>query len=146
MPNALLGDDYRVFWDTGANFASPTWVEQKYMADIALADSKEQVEIPVRLAWKFYKAGRQDTELTFTLPFNPADNFHVDVRDKTRNGSKIHLAICEGSNINAADYLHAWWIVTGDWDMSLDSPATFEVSARLAIDFGTNEEPTYVNN
>jgi hypothetical protein len=122
----------------------PTWVEQKNLGDLGLNDSGEQVEIPVRYPWKFYKKGRQDTELTFTMNYHPTEAFHQYVRDHIRTGDKAHFAVSEG-NIASSDYFHAWWILTGPEDMSLDAPATFAVSARLSIDFGTGEEPEYVN-
>lgn len=146
MPLALLGDDYRLYWDTADSFGTPTWVWQRNVGDFGLDDSGEQVEVPIRWPWKFYKKGRQDTELTFAMNMHntTAEAFGRAVRDAMRDGSQLHLALAEGA-ITSFDYLHAWWIVTGPLDLSLDAPAVYSVSAKLSVDFGTNEEPAYVN-
>lgn len=144
MPNALLGDDYRLYWDTAVDFAMPVWDWQRNLGDLALSDNPEQVEIPIRYPWKFYKGGRQDTELTFTMNYHPTETFHQYVRDHIRDKSRVHFAISEG-DIATADYFHAWWLLTGPADFALDAPATYAVSARLSIDFGASEEPEYVN-
>lgn len=143
MPDALLGDDYRLYWDNSDNFDTPTWVWQRNLGDMALADSGEQVEIPIRYNKKYYKKGRQDTELTFTMNYHATETFLVHVRDHIRSGVRIHLAIAEG-DITTTDYFHAWWILTGPADFSLDAPATYAVSARLSIHFASDEEPAYV--
>lgn len=144
MPNALLGDDFRIYWDTADSFGTPTWVYQRNLGDIGLADSGEQVEIPVRYPWKFYKKGRQDTELTFTMNYDPTDTFHIAIRDAIRDGSNVHMALAEG-DYQVLDYFHAWFIITGPQDLSLDAPATYAVSAKLSINFAAGEEPAYVN-
>lgn len=144
MPNALLGDDFRIYWDTAVDFAMPTWVWQRNLGDIAHNDSGEQVEIPIRYSRKFYKKGRQASELTFTMNYHPTETFHLNVRDHIRSGDRIHLAIAEG-DITTADYFHAWFVLFGPEDMALDAPATFAVTAVPSIDFGASEEPEYVN-
>ncbi len=57
MADELLGDDFRLYYDTADSYDSPTWVEQKSVGDIGFDPGNEQVEIPVRIAFKIYKKG-----------------------------------------------------------------------------------------
>lgn len=150
MGAELLGDDYELALDTAASgagsYSTPTWAKQTSLGDIKFDMANETPEIPKRIVTKVYKKGRGDWKLSFTMNFDPTNTFHVKVRDAIRTGARVHLAIAEGP-IASADYHHAWWLLTGPLDASLDSAASYEVEAMCHHDMGSNdtELPAFVN-
>ena len=146
MSAELLGDDFTLFYDTADSFGSPTWVAQVSVGDISFDPGNEQVEIPLRIATKVYKKGRGDWTLSFSLNYDKSNTFHMAVRDAIRTGDPIHIALCDGDNITTGDYWHAWWMLSGPVDASLDSPATIDVEAKVHHDRGDadDELPEFV--
>lgn len=142
----ILGDDFNLFYDTSGNFTSPTWVVQASIGDLSLDTAKEQVEIPLRIAYKVYKTGRGDWTLSFTMNYDKANTFHMAVLAAIRAGSRIHLAFVDGSAISGNNYYHAWWVLTGPINAALDSPGTVEVEGKIHHDRGGSgtELPAYV--
>lgn len=145
MSEELLGDDLKLYWDTAGSFSSPTWVEQISVGDIGRDPSNEQVEIPLRLPFKFYKKGRGDWSLTFTSNLDSTNTFHMAVLDAIDNGTPIHLAIALG-DIEDGGYWHAWWMLGGPTDGALDTNANIEVEGKLHHYRGPTDEdlPAFV--
>jgi hypothetical protein len=146
MSDELLGDDFRLFWDSNDDFASPTWVEEVSIGDLGFDPQNEQVEIPIRIPVKVYKKGRGDWTLSFTMNYDKSNTFHMAVRDAITTGDPIHLAIADGDSMLTADYWHAWWMLSGSLDAALDSNATIEVEGKVHHDRGDadDELPAFV--
>lgn len=138
MSEEMLGDDFKLFWDSASTFATPTWVEQISVGDMGFDPGNEQVEIPIRIAFKVYKKGRADWSLTFTANYNKDNAFLVALRDAITNGTKIHLAIAAGA-VTTEEYWHAWWFVSGPLDAALDNPATIDVEGKIHHDRGATD-------
>jgi hypothetical protein len=130
MSQELLGDDLKLYWDDDADFASPDWKEQVSVGDMGRDPNNEQVEIPLRLPFKFYKKGRGDWSLTFTANIDTTNLFHLALLDAIDNGTPIHLAIALGE-ITDGGYWHAWFMLGGPTDGSLDTNANIEVEGKL---------------
>jgi hypothetical protein len=149
MAGEMLGDEYELNLDTAStgagDYDTPTWAKQTSLGDIKFDDGNETPEIPKRIGFKVYKKGRSDFKLSFTMNYNPANTFHKKIRDAIRNGTRVHLGLAEGP-IASTDYFHAWCLVTGPTDASLDSGATVEVEAMGHYDCGTDdaEVPAFV--
>lgn len=145
----LLGDDYELCLDTAStgagDYDTPTWAKQTSLGDIKFDTASEKPEIPKRIGTKVYKKGRDDWKLSFTMNFDPANTFHVKIRDAIRTGDKVHLGLFEGPNATA-DFHHAWFLLTGPLDASLDSPASYEVEGVPHHDMGAGdaEVPAFV--
>lgn len=140
MAGELLGDDFRLNYDSANNYSSPTWVNQTSVGDLSFDVGNEQVEIPKRIAFKTYKKGRGDWTLGFTMNYDPANTFHTAVISAINAGTKIHLAVSDGvANTNGTNYWHAWWFLTGPLDASLDSNANIEVEGKVHHDTGTSD-------
>lgn len=146
MSAEMLGDEFKLYYDTASSWASPTWVEQTSVGSLGLDPDFEAVEIPKRIPSKVYRGGRIDWRLTFTMNYDPTNTFHVAVRNAIRAKTKIHLAVGEGA-IPTTDYVHGWWLLKGGTDASLDEAATIEVEGMPHHDIGTGdtEYPTAVN-
>ena len=146
MSNELLGDDFKLYYDSASSFDSPTWVEQVSAGDLGFDPGIEQVEIPLRIAYKVYKKGRADWSLTFTMNYDPDNTFHTAVRDAITNGTKIHLAIADGDIDDDGNYWHAWWFLSGPIDAALDSNANIEVEGKIHHDRGDGDDelPAFV--
>ena len=146
MSNELLGDDFKLYYDTEDDFDSPTWAEQQSVGDLGFDPGNEQVEIPKRKAFKYYKKGRADWTLTFTMNYDPDSTFHNAVRDAITDGTPIHLAIADGDMDDGPNYWHAWWFLSGPLDAALDSNANIEVEGKIHHDNGDggDEDPTFV--
>lgn len=145
MSNELLGDDFRLYYDSASSYSTPTWVQQISVGDMGFDPGNEQVEIPIRIAFKVYKKGRADWELTFTMNYDPDSTFVTAVRNAITNGTKLHLAIADGP-VASENYWHAWWMLSGPLDAALDSNANIEVSGKIHHDRGVsgNELPAFV--
>lgn len=140
MSNELLGDDFKLFWDSAEDFDSPTWVEIISVGDMGFEPGLEQVEIPIRIPFKVYKKGRADWSLTFTANVNPGNAYYNALLDAVNNGTKIHLAIGEGAMDDDPNYWHAWFFVSGPIDASLDSPGTIDVEGKIHHDRGVGDD------
>lgn len=140
MSVELLGDDFSLFWDSNDDWDSPSWVAQISVGDIGMDHANEQVEIPLRIAVKVYKKGRGDWSLTFTSNYDRSNAFHMAVRDAIRTGDPIHLAFADGDDIETADYTHAWWMLSGPIEASLDNPASIDVEAKVHHFRGDNDD------
>jgi len=147
MSEELLGDDFRIFWDQDNDFDTPDWVEEISIGDMSFDPGNKQVEIPKRIPFVTYKKGRADWSLKFNLNYDKTNDMHMAIRDAITNGTKIHLAICDGDNITENDYWHANWFVTGPLDGALDKPAGYAVEGKIHFDTGTDgsETPAFVN-
>lgn len=146
MSNELLGDDFRLFWDSDDSWTSPSWETIISIGDLGFDPAKEQVEIPIRIATKVYKSGRGDWTLSFTLNYDPDDTFCAAVVDAINNGTKIHLAIGDDDDIGEANIWEAWWMLAGPLDAALDTNASFDIEGKVHFDRGTggDELPRYV--
>jgi hypothetical protein len=129
----LLGDSFKVFYDTASSFSTPTWVEQLSVGDVSYDTANEQVEIPKRIAFKTYKKGRSDLSFKFSMNLDPTNTFHTSIIGAINAGTKVHLAIAPGA-IAGGGYWHMMAMVTGPVDAKLDSPATVEVEAKVHAD------------
>ena len=129
----LLGDDYKLFYDTASSFGSPTWVEQISVGDIGYDTANEQVNIPKRVAFKLYKKGRSDLKFSFKMNIDTSNTFHKAMVAAINGGTKIHLAISPGA-IASGGYWHGWFLLNAPLDASLDSAATFDVEAKVHAD------------
>lgn len=138
MSAEKLGDDFRLNYDANSNYGTPSWANQTSIGDLGFDFAGEQVEIPKRIGVKVYKGGRQDWELSFTMNYDANNTFHTAVRSAVENKSKIHLALSDGNiATNGTHYWHAWWLLTGPLDCSLDAPATIEIKGKCHHDTGT---------
>lgn len=143
----MLGDDFTLNWDNTANYNASSWLEQTSVGDLQFDMANETPEIPKRIATKVYKSGRQDWKLSITMNYDPSNTFHAAMRDAIRTGDRVHLALAEGDiSVNTTDYWHAWWLVTGPLDASLDQPATYAVECMPHHNMGTGdvEVPVFV--
>jgi hypothetical protein len=129
----LLGDSFKLFYDTAASFGTPTWVEQISVGDISYDTANEQVEIPKRVAFKTYKKGRSDLTFKFTMNVDPTNTFHTAMIASINDGTKKHLAISPGA-IAGGGYWHGFFMLTGPVDAALDSAAKVEVEAKVHAD------------
>ena len=141
MSDELLGDDFNLFWDSTGDFDNPSWQRQISIGDLGFDPANEQVEIPKRIRTKVYKKGRGDWTLSFTSNYSRGSNFHRAVLDAVANGTKIHLAICDGDDIDdpEATYWHGWWLLTGPVSGSLDEAASIEVEGHCHHDTGEDD-------
>lgn len=146
MSNELLGDDFRLFWDSADNWDSPTMVEVISIGDLGFDPAGEQVEIPIRIRTKVYKKGRGDWTLSFTLNYDPDDPFCLAAIDAVNNGTKIHLAFADGATFADANVWEAWWMLTGPIDAALDTNASIDVEGKVHFDRGVSgdELPRFV--
>lgn len=146
MSNELLGDDFRLFWDSASNWDSPTWVEVISVGDLGFDAAGEQVEIPIRIPFKVYKKGRKDWSFPFTLNYDPTDPFCIAALDSVNNGTKIHLAFADDAVIADANYWEAWWMLTGPIDAALDTNASIDIEGKVHFDRGLagDELPRFV--
>lgn len=143
----MLGDDFTLNYDVDSNYSSPNWVKQTSVGDLQFDMANETPEIPKRIGTKVYKSGRQDWKLSITMNYDTGNTFHQAMRDAIRTGNRIHLAIAEGNiAVNTTDYWHAWWLVKGPLDASLDNPATYDIECMPHHNMGTNdaEIPAFV--
>jgi hypothetical protein len=140
MSAELLGDDFALFWDSNADWDSPAWALQVSASDLGFDTANEQVEIPLRIAFKVYKKGRADWTYSFTINYDKTNTFHMAVRDAIRTGDPIHLAFADGDDIDTADYFHAWFMLSGPTDASLDTNANISVEAKIHHDRGDNND------
>lgn len=140
-----IGDEFKLYYDSASNYSTPTWVEQVDIGNLALDPAPEQVEIPKRNGFKMYKKGRQDLSITFDISFDPANTSHTAMRDAIRAGTKIHLAVANGAIATIGTiYYHGWFMLVGPEDLSLDSPATISVEAKVHADSASDELPAKV--
>lgn len=148
MSDELLGDDFNLFWDTATNFETPTYVRQVSLGDIGFDTDPEHVEIPKRIRSKVFKKGRDNWTLTFTSNYSRNADFHRAVLNAIVTGEKIHLAICDGDDIEDAEanVWHAMWLLKGPIGASLDNPASIEVEGHPHHDTGESDEeqPEYI--
>jgi hypothetical protein len=146
MSEELLGDDFRIFWDDNDDYVSPNWIEQISLGDIGFDPGNEQVEIPIRIPFKVYKKGRADWALSFTMNYDKTNLFHMATREAITNGTPIHIALCDGDDIDADDYWHAWWFLSGPIDAALDTNANIAVEGKIHHDRGVagDELPAFV--
>lgn len=145
MANELLGNDIHIFWDSAANYSSPSWQKQISFGDLGFDPGIVPVEIPLRIGFTTYKGGRSDGELTFTMNYSADNNWHTAIRDAIRSRGRVHLAIVEGSAVATNDYLHAWFLLGGPLGAGLDDVASYDVSGKFHHDIGLNmgEIPAY---
>ncbi len=129
----LLGDSFKVFYDTAASFSSPTWVEQISVGDVGYDTANEQVEIPKRTGFKQYKKGRSDLTFTFKMNLDPTNTFHTAIIASINDGTKKHLAIAPGA-VAGGGYWHGFFMLAGPVDASLDKAATIDVEAHVHND------------
>jgi hypothetical protein len=129
----LLGDDYKLFYDTASSFGTPTWVEEIGVGDIGFDTANEQVNIPKRTSHKLYKKGRSDLKFSFKMNVDVSSTFHKAVIGAINTGTKIHLAIAPGA-IASGGYWHGWFLLNGPLDASLDSAATYDVECKVHAD------------
>lgn len=146
MSEELLGDDFRLFWDSDNDWDSPDWNEQISIGDLGFDPKSEQVEIPKRIATKTYKKGRGDWTLSFTMNYDKTNTFHMACRDAWTNGTKIHLAIADGDSMDDNDYWHANWMLSGPLNASLDSGASIDIEGKCHFDTGDDDSeiPAFV--
>lgn len=147
MGEELLGDDFKLYWDSASDYDSPTWALQTSVGDLGFDPQNEQVPIPKRKAFKYYKKGRGDWTLSFQTNIDKSNAFHNAVRAAIDNGTAIHLAIADGPIATAGtEYHHAWWFLTGPTDGSLDTNANIEVEGKIHHDDGEygDEDPAAV--
>lgn len=140
MSAEKLGDDFRLNYDANSNYSTPSWSNQTSVGDIGFDFAAEQVEIPKRIGFKTYKGGRQDWELSFSMNYDANNSFHTAVRGAIEAQTKLHLALSDGNiATNGTHYWHAWWMLSGNLDASLDSPATIDVTGKCHFDTGTSD-------
>lgn len=149
MPVAeLLGDHFQVYLDIEdpQSFTLPSWQRQTSIGDIGFDWAKEQVEIPKRKSVKGYQGGRQDWEFTFTMNYDRDNAFHQLVIAHIENSEPLHLALTDGILDDDAENLwHAWWLLTGPLDASLDTNANIEITAKVHTYAGSadDEDPEH---
>lgn len=140
MSAEKLGDDFRLNYDANSNYSTPSWSNQTSIGDLSFDFGIEQVEIPKRIGYKTYKKGRADWELGFTMNYDANNTFHTAVRSAIEAGTKLHLAVSDGTiTTNGTHYWHGWWLLTGNLDASLDSAAAIEVTGKCHHDTGTSD-------
>ena len=146
MSEELLGDDFTLFWDADSSWSAPNWEAQVSVGDIGFDPGNEQVEIPIRIVTKVYKKGRGDWTLSFTINYDKTNTFHMAVRDAIRTGDPIHIALCDGDDIETGDYWHAWWMLSGPIGASLGTAASIDVEGKVHHDRGDadDELPEFV--
>ncbi len=146
MSNELLGDDFRLFWDSGDSWTSPTWETIISIGDLGFDPAKELVEIPIRIGTKVYKSGRGDWTLSYTLNVDPSDPFYLACVDSINNGTKIHLAIGDNAVVANANLWEGWWVLSGPLDAALDTNASIDVEGKVHFDRGLagDELPRFV--
>lgn len=127
---ALLGDEFKLFYDSAGNFSTPTWVEQVDVSDIGWDTANEKVEIPRRVGFKTYKKGRSDLSFTFKMNIDPSNTFHKAMIAAIIAGTKVHLAIAPGL-IAVGGYWHGFFLLNGPVDAALDSPATVDIEGSV---------------
>lgn len=132
MADELLGEDFKLYYDSAGDWDTPDWEEQTSVGDLSFDPQNEQVEIPKRKAFKFYKKGRGDWSLGFTMNYDKDNQFHVAIAGAIESGDPVHLAFADGDIDDPGTvYYHAWFLVGGPHDASLDTNANIEVEAKI---------------
>lgn len=137
----LLGDAFKLFYDTAASFSTPTWVEQTSVGDIGYDTAPEMVEIPKRNGFKCYLKGRNDLSFKFTMNYDPSSTFHKAVIGAINAGTAIHMAMAPGA-IAGGGYWHMWCLPSGPVDGKLDAAASVEVECKVHATGGN--DPAFV--
>lgn len=148
MPGELLGEEFELYLDTASsgagNYDTPTWGSpQCSVGDISYDPDYKAVQVNKRCDNVQYKKGREDNKLTFQMNFSPTDAFHVAIRNASRTGAKLHMALAEGP-IASADYVHGWWLVKAKLTAALDESATYDVECMPHTDAPDDEPIAYV--
>ncbi len=129
----LLGDDWRLYYDTADDWANATFVQQTDLGDLGFEFNPEQVEVPKRQTHKVYKSGRQDWMLSFNLNANPGATFYDAVEAAIEAGSSLHLALANGDiTANGTKYWHADWNMYGNIEADLDSNSQIPIEAKCS--------------
>lgn len=138
----LLGDDFNIFWDSADNWDTPTWVRILDATDIVFDPNRTQVEIRKRIRHKTYKKGMHDWELSFTLNYNPANEFCQQIRTCLYDdNTNIIVALADGDSMTdpAVTYWRAHWEVFGPLNANLDEPAEIEITLKVSCDTGDDD-------
>lgn len=142
------GNDFRLYYDSAANYSSPTWGDhQTSLGSIGHDPNYNEFEVPKRIPTVVFQGGRDNHRLTFAMNYDPENAFHTAVRAAIRGKTRIHLALADADiTVNDTNYWHGWWLLKGPLDASLDQPGGIAVEGMPHHSMGTNdaEIPAYV--
>ena len=138
----LIGDEGELQYDSASSYATPTWVKQTELSDLAIDTSPITVEVPKRTRHKVAKGGREEWSLSFSLNVAPGDTFYDAVQTAIRTNAPIHLAVSEGDiTASGTNYDHAWWFLRGGKTFNLDGVAVQEIEGMPHADAPAGEPP-----
>lgn len=136
MPN-LLGNDFRVYYDSASSWGTPTWAEQKDVGDVGFDRAPTAVEIPKRgTNHKKFKRGRFEQSLTLRVNYDRTNAFVVAIEAALEADTPIHVALADGAIATVGTkYWHAEYCVVGDpLAATLDEGAYFDVELKPHAD------------
>ena len=123
-----LGDDYKLYYDTVASWANPTYAEIKACGDLAVDPGISDVEIPERGISTGHLQGKGDPSITFTLYEDTGDANVTALIAAIHSGAKVHLAVARGTGTNG--WHMECCLVGAPFSATRGEPAGYEVEAK----------------
>lgn len=126
----IKGASYKLYLNTGSNYASPTWAEIKACGDIAVAPQPDDIEVPERGMATGHLHGEHNPQVTFTLFEDAGDNNVEALVASLYAGTMKHLAVSRGAiNTNGTKYLHMESVLFADLSANRPDPSQYAVTA-----------------
>jgi hypothetical protein len=126
----VKGADYRLYYRSAGNYASPTWSEIKACGDVAAAPQPDDVEVPERGSATGHLHGEQNPQFTFTLFEDKGDSNVEALVAACYSGASVHLAVSRGLiNTNGVKYLHMECALFADLSANRPDPSSYAVTA-----------------
>jgi len=128
----VLGDDYKLYYSTSGDYASPVWVEVSAADSISVDWSPADITIPERGISTGHLQGKGDPTISFTMMEDTGDtSVEAIIAATLTDATKIHLAVCRGFIDGAGNkYYHMECAVFGSLTADQGGVASYDIEAR----------------
>lgn len=131
MASHIKGNDYKLYYRSGGNYASPTWSEITAVDDLGYDPGPSDVTIPVRGGNTGHLHGANDPSVSFTLYEDSADANVTALVSAVHDGTSVHLAVANGLiNTNGTKYFHGECALFATHAGNRTEGSMFSVEAR----------------
>lgn len=143
MP-ARIGQTHILARNTGTA-GSPTWNPIAGAQDVTLAATADAQEISTRASRiREYLAGMLDFTVSFTLPYDTADDDYLALRDAFFNGTPLDLAVSDGPIATSGTQYYRFGFVVSDFSRSEPLNGAVTVNVELKPSPMTGVTPAFV--